>query len=152
LTVIQPPLFGTGQTGNTSDDVFTPSWIFEQLGLTFDIDVASPATPVPYIPARRHYTKADDGLAQPWTGRVWMNPPYSECTPWVNRFLEHGDGIALLPCAKSNWFFRLWNEVDAMHVPVVFKFANSVKIAYPVFFAAMGEQCVEALGNLGRVR
>ena len=32
------------------------------------------------VPARVHFTKHDDGLAQTWRGRVYMNPPYGEAT------------------------------------------------------------------------
>jgi len=31
------------------------------------------------------YTLADDGLAQSWHGRVWCNPPYSDCAAWVRK-------------------------------------------------------------------
>jgi phage N-6-adenine-methyltransferase len=74
---------------------FTPAWVFKGLGLTFDLDVAAPPGGVPWIPARRYFTEADDGLAQPWEGVVWCNPPYSAPTPWCKRFAEH-DEMALL--------------------------------------------------------
>lgn len=38
--------------------------------------------------AKRYYTRDDDGLAQPWTGRVWCNPPYSDCGAWVRKAWE----------------------------------------------------------------
>jgi len=152
MTVTQAPLFGLEQAEPTSDDVYTPAWVFERLGLRFDLDVASPPGGIPWIPADRFFTQADDGLAQPWHGRVWMNPPYSRCTPWVDRFLEHSDGVALLPCNKSRWFATLWEEADALHVSRVFQFVNNVSISFGVIFAAMGDDNVEALRRLGRVR
>lgn len=148
----QSVLFGEQQAEATSDDVYTPRWVFDQLGLTFDLDVAAPPGGIPYIPAERYFTKSDDALSQPWHGRVWMNPPYSACTPWVHRWLEHGNGVALLPCAKSRWFWTLWKEADAIHVPDAFKFANDVSISYPVLLAAMGTDNVKALARLGRTR
>lgn len=57
-----------------SDAWYTPSWVFEGLGLMFDLDVAAPAEPLPWIPARMSYTVADDGLSLPWHGTVWCNP------------------------------------------------------------------------------
>ncbi len=152
MTMMQAPLFGVEQAKRTSDDVYTPAWVFERLGVTFDLDVASPPGGIPWVPAERFYTQADDGLAQPWHGRVWMNPPYSQCTPWVDRFLAHGDGVALLPCAKSRWFWTLWERADGLHVSGVFQFVNNVSISYPVIFAAMGDDNVEALQRLGCVR
>ena len=83
-----------------SDEWYTPSTLFEQLGLRFDLDVASPTDNKSHVPADRKYTIEDDGLVQPWTGRVWMNPPYSKPAPWVEKWLNHANGIALLPMAK----------------------------------------------------
>lgn len=79
-----------------SDDWYTPAWVFDGLGLTFHLDVAAPDEPVSWIPARRSYTVADDGLTQPWYGVVWCNPPYSSPTAWCKRWAEHADGLILL--------------------------------------------------------
>lgn len=129
------------------------------MGIEFDLDVCAPTGGIPWIPAARYFTMADDGLAQPWEGRVWMNPPYSQATVWVNRFIDHGNGVALLPCAKSRWFETLWTRSPALTLaPGVSKFrfhgekAWGGSISYPVILAAFGDECVEAIGKLGVVR
>lgn len=81
----------------SSNEWFTPPHIFEALGLDFDLDPCAPLGGVPWVPAARSYSIHDDGLAQPWQGRIWLNPPYGREAPkWVGRLAEHGDGIALL--------------------------------------------------------
>ena len=91
----------------TNDDWWTPPHIFTALHLTFDIDVAAPPGGVPYIPAKRHFSIVDDGLVQPWEGRIWCNPPYSNPGPWMHRMAEHNNGIALVPADTStDW----WHE------------------------------------------
>lgn len=145
------PLFPAEQTERTTDDFLTPAWIFDALGLAFDLDVASPPWKT-HVPAKAFYTKAEDGLAQPWFGRVWMNPPYSEATPWVDKFIRHRNGIALVPWAKSAWTCRLWVAADAIAVPPkIFDFDGG-SISYMVMFAAFGEKCAEAIKRLGHVR
>lgn len=79
-----------------SDAWYTPAWVFEGMGLTFDLDVASPDGGLPWLPAHRFYTVADDGLTQPWDGLVWCNPPYSAPTAWCRRWAEHEAGGCLL--------------------------------------------------------
>ena len=144
-------LFPVEQSERTSDDYLTPRWVFDTLGLEFDLDVAAPPWDT-HVPATRKYTMADDGLTAPWEGRVWMNPPYSNSSPWVRRFITHADGIALLPMAKSAWMIELWNSPAATSVPPKwFDFVGG-SIFMPVIFAAFGPECVEAIGRLGRVR
>ncbi len=155
MSDVQQSLISVGQGALTSDDYYTPKWMFDLLDLTFDIDVASPPNGIPWIPAARFYTIADDGLSQPWEGRVWMNPPYSNVTPWVAKFVTHAHGIAFVPFARSRWLNVLWDSADALVVPTnvgSFSFANSMTMRYPVYLAAFGDECVEALSRVGVVR
>ena len=151
--MIQQHLFGQPQTELTSDDYYTPQWIFDALGLRFDLDVASPPGGAPYVPCDRYFTQEDDGLAQEWHGRVWMNPPFSKPTPWVERWVNHGNGVALLPVSKSRWADLLWNELDAKVVllPPTLKFVGG-SIFMPTWLWAIGEDNVEALNQVGIVR
>lgn len=152
------PLFPTPQERSGPDDYFTPAWVFERMGIEFDLDVAAPDGGVSWIPARRFLTKADDGLATDWTGRVWMNPPFSQATPWVAKFIAHGNGVALLPQAKSAWHLAIWRQADAVCLPAdgFFNFIGTDdrtgSIMLPVFFAAFDAASVEAIGRLGVVR
>ena len=45
-----------------------------------DLDPASNTKAQEWIQAKRYYTKNDDGLKQPWSGRIWCNPPYGDFT------------------------------------------------------------------------
>lgn len=92
--------------GATSD-WYTPPEYFPALGLVFDLDPCSPG-PGHWVPAKKIYTKADDGLAQPWAGLVFMNPPFAGRNghvPWLVKFLDHGNGIAIVRAyTSSGWF------------------------------------------------
>lgn len=81
-----------------SDEHYTPKSLFHTLGVTFDLDVASPHTQ-PNSGASKWFCKCcADGLKSDWFGNVWMNPPYSSPTEWVDRFIAHGGG----DCIASN--------------------------------------------------
>ncbi len=156
MTVGNERLFSVRQEQLTRDDYYTPAWIFERMGLTFDIDVCAPPGGIEWLPAVRYFTQEDDGLLQPWEGRVWMNPPYSQATPWVRKFIEHRHGVALLGHAKSAWHNLLWATDAAIVVPqAYFNFVGGPSggsIFTPVFFAAFGEECIDAVRQLGPVR
>ncbi len=91
------------QSVGKSDEWYTPRHVFEAMGTTFDLDVASPQTDCP----------ADDfcetmlcarALETPWWGFVWMNPPFGArngLVPWLDKFFEHGNGVALVPDRTS---------------------------------------------------
>jgi hypothetical protein len=89
---------------------FTPPSIFSALGLEFDLDPCSPG-PGHWVPAKKIYTKADDGLRQPWHGLIFMNPPFG-CrrgqVPWLRKFFAHNNGIAFVAARTSaDWFHEL---------------------------------------------
>jgi len=154
---ITPRLFPVPQDQLTSDDYYTPRWVFERMGITFDLDVCAPPNGIEWIPAARYLTQEDDGLAAPWSGRVWMNPPYSNTTPWADRFIAHRHGVALVPHSRSAWWGRLWATADAIADAGMFRFhrpedGKLENVFMPVVFAAFGEECVEAIGHLGVVR
>ncbi|MDX5988740.1 hypothetical protein E6P09_09455 [Haloferax mediterranei ATCC 33500] len=68
----------------------------------FDLDSASGAEPTPIAPTR--FTAEDDGLRQPWHGKVFCNPPWS----------TNGDGSA-----KHDWLQKARTEASRDAVDVV---------------------------------
>jgi hypothetical protein len=143
-----------------SDEQYTPSWIFEALNVEFDLDVCAPEGGIDWIPAKKHYSLKDDALTQNWEGFVWMNPPYSEGKVWHEKFAAHGNGICLVPMAKSLWFQEMWNrsEVSLLVIKPNVKFVlpngKTNQIFMPVILASMGSRGRQALidSNLGKVR
>ena len=101
---------------NKSVDWYTPPEIFELLGLEFDLDPCSPKGGVPWIPVKQHFSIEDDGLAQPWSGLVWCNPPYGKQTSlWLKRCSEHGNGIALVFArTDTKWYHEYVSTADAV--------------------------------------
>lgn len=100
---------------------YTPPLIIERVLACFgtiDLDpCANRGTPV--VPAKKRFTAVQDGLAQTWHGRVYMNPPYgAEIDAWIEKLCaEHQSGhvkeaIALVPGRiDTQWFKRLRNGV-----------------------------------------
>lgn len=93
-----------------SDDWYTPPEIFDRLELIFDLDPCSPG-PGHWVPARSIFTKADDGLSKRWHGLVFMNPPFggrNGHVPWLRRFIDHGNGVAIVRAYTSSAWFHEW--------------------------------------------
>ncbi len=71
----------------------------------------------PDSPVRAHatYTAETDGLAQPWHGRVYLNPPYGRpIDAWIAKLVDDyaagtvTEAITLLPArTDTRWFRRL---------------------------------------------
>lgn len=100
-----------------TDEWYTPAYIFDALGETFDLDVAAPTEGPLHIPAQTYLSPDLSGLTQAWRGFVWMNPPFggrNGLVPWLDRFFSHGDGIALTPDRTSApWWQDANRKADA---------------------------------------
>lgn len=101
----------------TSDDCYTPRWVFDAMGLAFDLDVAAPPGGPWHVPCSRYYTAEDDGLTQPWDGLVWCNPPYSNYAEWAARWTAHSTGVLMgyeLP--EVRWLRPVYRAADAVSI------------------------------------
>ena len=99
-----------------SDEWYTPAYIFDALGVHFDLDVACPPEGPRYVPAARFFSEG--GIDRDWAGFVWMNPPFghqSHKRQWLRKFFEHGNGVALLPDRTSApWWQEFTPLADAI--------------------------------------
>lgn len=111
-----------------SDEWYTPKYIFDALGESFNLDVACPSEGPRHTPANGFYS--ENALDLDWTGFVWMNPPFGHQSTkrlWLQKFFNHGNGIALLPDRTSApW----WQEFAPMADAVLF-IAPKVKFERP---------------------
>lgn len=90
-----------------SDDWWTPLEIVQSLGV-FDLD---PCGNLKHKTATVIYE--DKGIEQAWFGRVWMNPPYSQNTEFVDKFIDHKNGVALLFArTDTKWCQKLMHSCD----------------------------------------
>ena len=103
-----------------SDEWYTPPEIIEALGEQYDLDPCSPSADH-WIPAKTICTKRDDGLSYKWNGFVFMNPPFggrNGHVPWLEKFIDHGNGIAIVRAYTSaGWFHDYIPKCDAMVFP-----------------------------------
>lgn len=141
-----------------NDDCYTPPEIFHAMNIEFEMDVCAPVGGLPWIPARKFLSELDDGLTAEWHGSVWMNPPFSKPLPWVQRFIEHGDGIALVPTSNGKWMDLLWNS-DAswslVHKPRFIRpdgTQHERPLPTRIWLVAFGDRHVEAIGRVSRCR
>jgi phage N-6-adenine-methyltransferase len=97
----------------------------EVLG-TIELDPASSSRANEYVEAEQFYDEQEDGLKQPWEGRVWMNPPYSAgvVEPFCRKLCgmyERGDvpeAILLVNNAtETGWFQHSLKHADAICFP-----------------------------------
>lgn len=158
----------TGMGGHQSaamqkDEWLTPPWLLQALG-SFDLDPCAPsADSRPWNTAAQHYSIEDNGLVQPWIGRVWCNPPYGlEAARWLGRLAGHGNGIALVFArTETRMFFdHVWPKADALlflegrlhfhHVDGRRAAANSGAPSVLVAYGLKNAACLQSCGIAGK--
>lgn len=121
-------------TGSSeSNEWYTPDHIIDLAYATMGgIDLDPASSPIANdtvlakritVLAKRIYTQADDGLRQPWHGRVWLNPPYGKeegesetnAQRWSKKLISEyqaGRVTSALLLVKAalgyTWFEDLW--------------------------------------------
>lgn len=107
-----------GLFSSATPEWYTPHHIIDRVIRVFgciDLDPCSNSNDPDEanVPALNYWTISDNGLAQPWHGKVYMNPPYGdEIAGWVGRLIgaketnEIDEGIALLPARTDTAWFQ----------------------------------------------
>jgi hypothetical protein len=108
-----PQQVDAGRGDPEKDERYTPRRLIARLHRRwhFTVDAAGcPAAPASQL-IGRHWSKADDGLAQPWDGeRVWCNPPFSNIGRWVAKAWDSSAVVVmLLPGNRTEqpWWQRM---------------------------------------------
>lgn len=107
----------------------TPQWLLDRLHQvfgTFDLDPCSSTKDrrTARVKAKAYFTADDDGLSLPWTGIVFLNPPYGrQLRYWTSKAKSEQQAghaktvIALVPARTDT---KWWHEDIAGHATVFF--------------------------------
>ena len=136
------------------DEWYTPRWIFDALGLEFEMDVCSPInTKYSTVPAKQRFNIKTNGLTQDWSGLIWCNPPYSEPEPWAEKMIKHNNGIFLTSIPMNAlWASKVWSSCGGLRLfqSIVFvrPDGSEERPALWLQIAAFGEQATQALRDM----
>lgn len=145
---------GYWESSGQSNEWFTPPCVFEALGCEFDLDPAYPAAFEAYVPTVNAFCHF--GLERDWFGFVWMNAPFggrNGIAPWLDKFIAHGNGIALTPDRTSApWFQSAFTKMDAVLFTRKLRFlrpdgSEGKSPSNGTALMALGERGVGALGR-----
>jgi site-specific DNA-methyltransferase (adenine-specific) len=106
---------------DTTDSWETPDSLFAELDREFHFTLDAAAEPH-NAKCCRFFTRADDGLSQPWSGVVWVNPPDGNDTGrWVRKALAESRRqctvVCLVPArTDTSWF----QDIALLHGEVRF--------------------------------
>jgi len=132
---------------SASNEWYTPDHIVDaarQVLGGFDLDPASCELANEVVMAGSYYTIEDDGLSQPWHGRVWLNPPYgrdegqSNQGRWSAKLLdEYGAGnvaeaiLLVNAVTDRSWFHPFWGHAICFCYSRIRFYAPDVEKAAP---------------------
>lgn len=148
----------------------TPEWytpehivsrVIQVLG-TIDLDPCSNSHTSPIVPALKHFTQTDNGLAHLWHGRVYMNPPYGRViAKWISHLAtcyragHVTEAIALTPSRTDTKWFRALHPAALCFIAGRLQFSNYGDNApFPSVAIYLGNNLpafVNAFGDIGDI-
>lgn len=73
-----------GEGKNIRDEWATPQDLWDLLNREFRFTLDAAASPA-NAKTRRFFSEKESCLLEPWRGRVWLNPPYSNSRPFLEK-------------------------------------------------------------------
>lgn len=151
-----------------SEEWYSPKNVLDRVVMTLgaiDLDPCAeePKNGVHNVPAIHHITKAENGLAHPWRGAVYMNPPYGfQVDDWCEKLLhEYRDGgvtsaVALLAARTDTRWWRLFKHAPACFVSGRLRFSDTnLHAPFPsaIFYLGADKgRFVASFAALGEIR
>jgi hypothetical protein len=149
---------------SASEEWYTPAHIVEMardvLGV-IDLDPCTSEVANQTVKAAYVYTKDDDGLAQDWTGRVYMNPPYGDVIgQWTTKLVDEynagnvDEAIALLPGRIDTQWFQPLFDFPICCIRGRLKFSGADAATFPSVVIYMGrnkQKFVEVFSKVGAI-
>ena len=115
------------RASNSNAEWYTPPEIIERARAAMggiDLDPASCAIAQRVVQAAAWFDRKRDGLAQRWTGNVWLNPPFARglIDQFIDKLLDErrnfSQAITLVHSrTDADWFQRLGDIANAIAFP-----------------------------------
>ena len=125
----------------------TPQYFFDSLVEEFGEFDLDPCATHENAKCPKYFTKEDNGLLQPWVGRVFMNPPYGrEIGKWVAKAYRESRKEAFVVCllparTDTTWFHEFCLKGSIRFLRGRLKFGNSKNSApFPSMLVIFNEE------------
>ena len=119
----------------------------EMAELDIDLDPASCEEANKIVKASKYYSLEVDGLSQSWTGNIWLNPPFSQVSKFIDKLLDSDINQAIVlvnNATETGWFKQI-----ATHASAIVFHTGRLRFMKPghIESAPMQGQCFIYLGN-----
>lgn len=121
----------------------TPAELFAVLDGEFGFELDVCATDA-NTKCDEYYTTEEDGLAQPWTGVCWMNPPYGKgIGAWMAKAHDAADDGATVVCliparTDTSWFWDHARHGEIRFLRGRLRFSDSDPAPFPSAVVVLG--------------
>jgi site-specific DNA-methyltransferase (adenine-specific) len=118
---------------SATDDWATPIHYSNQINAEFGGFDLDPAASISNAKCNHFYTKAQNGLANPWFWKFWLNPPYGrDIRQWMKKaYMEASTKKLLVVCliparTDTKWFLEyVLGKAQIRFIPGRLKFGQA---------------------------